>query len=518
MLTWLGSLLAVHAATADVPTEQVGLTLADGTPIRGTLYLPEGPGTPVPGVVVLHGSAVGRKSCAPGLSLPLARNGFVTLAIDFRGHGDSGGRLPRSQFENLDQLLGTLAEHPEVDAAVEFLKAHPAVDGRRLALVGHSRGGWAAVNVGFLRPDLSAVVSIGVAPRTADARTPKNLMILAGGRDLLSPRGQGRRAIEAATDGQVHHTEVSFGSLRHGTARRWSVVTRVNHFTQLADDSVTRRAVQWVSEALGIEAGPVPGDDLILVTAAVLLATLSGPIAACWVLRAAAGSAQPVTPQTGNHAPIGLRIVAGVLLLAMIWLAGWITAQIGVDVGPVQFLVPALVLLSCVAVASLSATRLAGSPEWRPCWSAVSRGIGLGLLALGLAVVWLGLPWGTSWCDLIPSPRRLLVAGLVFLVCLLPCLGMASGLGNVLRSARPWLAASGWLIIAALLWTGCELLVVLQQPLFAIPALFLVASFLAPLPLWLMAERPGLSVARGVCQAGALAWLLACHLPFVQTE
>jgi hypothetical protein len=48
-----------------------------------------------------------------------------------------------------------------------------------------------------------------------------------------------------------------------------------------------------------------------------------------------------------------------------------------------------------------------------------------------------------------------------------------------------------------------------------VPAGFVAASFLVPLPLWLLPNRRGMASARAVCHAGALAWLLGCHLPFV---
>src|SRR6516165_10566509 len=60
--------------------------------------------------------------------------------------------------------VGTLADHPELEAAIDCLKQHPLFarkfyycnghENDRLALVGHSRGGWAAANVGYRRGDV----------------------------------------------------------------------------------------------------------------------------------------------------------------------------------------------------------------------------------------------------------------------------------------------------------------------------------------------------------------------------
>ena len=130
------------------------------------------------------------------------------------------------------------------------------------------------------------------------------------------------------------------------------------------------------------------------------------------------------------------------------------------------------------------------------------------------------MPWGLTWGSLVPPPRRLLLA-LVLLALLLPwSLALAHGLQRLLgRGAAPrWnLLARGlaWLGVALTLWFGHQFLATGRWPLFIVPLGFLAASFVPSLPLWLLADRPGLSLARGVCHAGAAAWLLACHVPFV---
>ena len=121
--------------------------------IAGNLTVPEGKG-PFPAVIVLAGSgpfdrngdvdartvaaANATGQSAPALSstygdiaYALAREGFVTLRYDKRGIGNStgeGGDFPEPSLRDLK-------------VAVAFLKDNPAVDPKRVALVGHSLGG-----------------------------------------------------------------------------------------------------------------------------------------------------------------------------------------------------------------------------------------------------------------------------------------------------------------------------------------------------------------------------------------
>jgi hypothetical protein len=75
--------------------------------------------------------------------------------------------------------------------------------------------------------------------------------------------------------------------------------------------------------------------------------------------------------------------------------------------------------------------------------------------------------------------------------------------------------ASSWITIAGLVWLTNHILVEPGQPLFTVPTQILVGSFVLPWPLWMVRYRPGITMARGLTHAGALAWHLASHLPFV---
>ncbi len=103
---------------------------ADGSPIllAATLYVPPAGDGPFPGLVVGHGAS-SRRLRHDGFCREAAAEGFVVLAVDFRGHGDSEGAAD-----------GPLEDDLSVAAA--FLRRHRAVDRDRICYRGSSMGGF----------------------------------------------------------------------------------------------------------------------------------------------------------------------------------------------------------------------------------------------------------------------------------------------------------------------------------------------------------------------------------------
>ena len=124
--------------------QTVSLTTSDGVPIACDFWPARGG---APAYVIAHGftgstrSPKLRRICAQ-----FAATGAAVLALDFRGHGRSGGY----------STLGELEVH-DLTAAVTFLrdKGHLAV-----AVIGWSMGGSVALRYAGLGGDVDAVVSI----------------------------------------------------------------------------------------------------------------------------------------------------------------------------------------------------------------------------------------------------------------------------------------------------------------------------------------------------------------------
>jgi dienelactone hydrolase len=134
-----------QAATADLEQNfypanlrQINLT----GQLHGVLVLPDTPG-PHPGVLVLGGSEGGTPR---GKAVWLAAHGYAALALAyFRVPG-----LPQ-QLENIPlEYFGQ---------AIGWMKQQPDIAPSQLAVMGGSRGGELALQLGSLYPDLHAVVA-----------------------------------------------------------------------------------------------------------------------------------------------------------------------------------------------------------------------------------------------------------------------------------------------------------------------------------------------------------------------
>ncbi|HEX5114429.1 MAG TPA: alpha/beta fold hydrolase [Pseudonocardiaceae bacterium] len=120
----------------------------DGIDLVGHLRVPDRPGP----AVVLTGPFTGVKEQVVGRYAELlTAAGFVTLAFDHRGFGESGGRRGHEDSQ------GKLAD---LRAAVDLLAARAEVDPDRIGVVGICLGGGYAVRAAAADPRLAAVVGI----------------------------------------------------------------------------------------------------------------------------------------------------------------------------------------------------------------------------------------------------------------------------------------------------------------------------------------------------------------------
>jgi len=160
-----GGALAVerpdYSAPAGAPYTALGVTVPTrmGHTLAGTLTLPSGAKGPVPAVVTITGSGPeDRDEAIPpvkgyrpfrDIADALGRNGIAVLRMDDRGFGESGGAGASATSQDFaDDILAGLA----------FLRARPDIDGRRLAVVGHSEGGLIGPLVAVRDSGLKAVV------------------------------------------------------------------------------------------------------------------------------------------------------------------------------------------------------------------------------------------------------------------------------------------------------------------------------------------------------------------------
>ena len=132
-------------------------------PVTAYLFLPADRNKPAPAVLCLQQTNQQGKEEVAGISrdanlaygLHLAQRGYVTLAPDYPGFGDS-------KFDFAPQrgyISGTMKAIFDNIRAVDLLESLPEVDGSRIGVIGHSLGGHNAMFTAPFEPRLKAIVS-----------------------------------------------------------------------------------------------------------------------------------------------------------------------------------------------------------------------------------------------------------------------------------------------------------------------------------------------------------------------
>ena len=125
-------------APTDEALEVMDIQLAhyysDGYRIAADLYKPKGlkETDKLPAIVIVGGYTVIKETSLPDYAYAFTKAGFVTLAFDFRGFGESDGRRGDSTWQNYVE---------DTRNAVTFLQHCPGVDPDRIGVWGSSYGG-----------------------------------------------------------------------------------------------------------------------------------------------------------------------------------------------------------------------------------------------------------------------------------------------------------------------------------------------------------------------------------------
>ena len=133
--------------------ENVGLSCL-GVDLVGTLFLPELP-EPAPALVVCHGAGEFKENYF-GLCELLSTHGIGALALDMHGHGLSKGER---HYVNMRQWIA------DIQAAIDFLEAHPKVDKDRIGAFGLSSGGTAILEAAMIDGRLKTLVTLDATVR-----------------------------------------------------------------------------------------------------------------------------------------------------------------------------------------------------------------------------------------------------------------------------------------------------------------------------------------------------------------
>lgn len=158
--------VATRPLTARNPTDVDVSIPGNGFNLAGTLTMPPAAAARMryPALVLVPGSGqIDRDSTIAGVPIftqlagALARRGFIVLRYDKRGIGQSGGRTETATLPDFSEDLRSV---------VRWIEKRKDVDKKRIAVAGHSEGGWIALLAASREKRIASVVLIDSAGTT----------------------------------------------------------------------------------------------------------------------------------------------------------------------------------------------------------------------------------------------------------------------------------------------------------------------------------------------------------------
>jgi dienelactone hydrolase len=194
-------------------------------------------------VVLAHGFAADQSLMAT-LARRIARAGYAVLTFDFRGHG----RNPQP-LERLLEGRGGLVE--DVHSVVSYVRAHPRLDGSRIAVAGHSMGGGAAMRYASYESGLGCVIGISGGMPPEGPYPVQNLLLVwaEGDPALLRVRMRDLGAEQSRMERLV--LDRTYGDPRRGEGLHLSEVSGADHITILYSSAAAARILDWLAVTLG---------------------------------------------------------------------------------------------------------------------------------------------------------------------------------------------------------------------------------------------------------------------------
>jgi dienelactone hydrolase len=163
-----------------------------GLLINGIAYLPAGDG-PHPVVVICHGLPGNEKNL--DIAQTLRRAGYIAVTFNYRGSWGSPGSFSfAGNLEDADAVLDYLADPHTVQTL--------GADSRRIALVGHSMGGWVTAHTAAHHPELKGAVLISAADMGRSTAADRDAVIARMRDDMESLAGV---TAESMADELIEH-------------------------------------------------------------------------------------------------------------------------------------------------------------------------------------------------------------------------------------------------------------------------------------------------------------------------
>jgi pimeloyl-ACP methyl ester carboxylesterase len=273
VLVILAGLLLVGGGTAaaswittdggDVTVSETTVETESNLELDATVYEPDDATaeTPRPAVLLIHGLGAERRTMS-SLAIEFADRGYVAVTLDQPGHGTSDPPA--------------FADDWGGPAALSHVRSMETVDGDRVALVGHSMGGFASLAAAKAHPDgyrsivlLGSTYGFSGAP-DANTTVPRNTAVVFGTYDEFAPLmynvtvpGDVDRSEKLAamfgTEPPVEHGR-TYGSIENGTARQFTAPGTI-HGAMFYSPATIADTIEWVERTTGNPAATDAADD-----------------------------------------------------------------------------------------------------------------------------------------------------------------------------------------------------------------------------------------------------------------
>ena len=225
-LLWLIAVVVVACATKPAPAvgaEKVSFTTDDGVKIVANYFRPhkmKGKNAPV---VILLPMMNHAKESYNSLASTLIGHGYIVLAVDLRGHGESvlfpAGERHWSAFDESE--FGNMVK--DVRAAVKFLGAKSEANTTRIAIVGASIGANVALRYAVENKNVRTVVLLspgldyhGVTTEDVIGKYGTRAIFIVVSENDTQSVGGAQKLYDAAVDAKPRKIKIYPGSA-HGT-------------------------------------------------------------------------------------------------------------------------------------------------------------------------------------------------------------------------------------------------------------------------------------------------------------
>jgi uncharacterized protein len=204
---------------------------SDGTKMLGDLYVPAGlqKGDKRPAVIFCAGTAGTKRGTPTQMAPYFLEAGFVFLAFDYRGWGDSDGKLmpieplPKPDAKGEVTIRARVVkwqmdfadQTQDIRAAISFVAGEPGIDPERIGILGTSYGGglvtWVAGNDARVKCVVAQVPGMGGGGRgpAADKRMA----------DLFTKQARGETEPVPFETGKPTGQMAKYAQMRYNPAR-----------------------------------------------------------------------------------------------------------------------------------------------------------------------------------------------------------------------------------------------------------------------------------------------------------